>query len=215
MPNLWDPLEDLNPAQQVQIRQYFELLKHYNQRINLISREASIAQIENHVRHALALMLKSFPSESILVDWGTGGGIPAIPLAIALPEVTIYAVDAVRKKVQAVHTMAKRLGLSNIFAWHGRAEVWPGQSHYSVSRATAPLVDLWRWHERVALTHSVIPEAWRPGLLCLKGGDLKTEMAALYSEYPGLKAEEISLQPLLEGSFEDKVIVAIYELDER
>ena len=121
---------------------------------------------------------------------GSGGGLPAIPLAAAFPAVTVHAVDAVEKKIQAVRTMGRRLGLDNLHPWHGRAEAWPGGAVFSVSRATAPLVDLWTWHVRIRRAADRAGEGhWRPGLVCLKGGDLGDEIAALRDAYPLVEVE--------------------------
>ena len=150
----------------------------------------------------------------VLVDWGTGGGLPAIPLAIAFPDVTIHAVDAVGKKIQAVHTMALRLGLSNLHPWHGRAEAWPGAAIYSVARATAPLRDLWRWHIRARDPHEPTTQEhdWRPGLICLKGGALCTEINMLQQRYPSVHVETTPLEPMLGTSyFSEKYIVEVFD----
>lgn len=210
----WDPLDALGAHQRSQLDAFRTELLRFNQRHNLISRETEADFEERHLVHSLALTRKPFPEGSTVVDWGTGGGLPAIPLAIAFPEVTVHAVDAVGKKVQAVRAVARRLGLENLHPWHGRAEAWPGTTVYSVSRATAPLVDLWRWHRRACSTPSAppAPAAWRPGLICLKGGDLTEEIAALREEGGDLRVEVTPLEPLLGRSyFRDKKIVEVVD----
>src|SRR5690606_41790758 len=114
---------------------------------------------ERHILHSLSLTFRKFPAGSTVVDWGTGGGLPAVPLAIVFSDVRIHAVDSVRKKVQAVRTMARRLGLENLDTWHGRAEAYPGDADFSVSRATASLSVLWSWHARVAVGRAGTEEA--------------------------------------------------------
>ncbi len=186
-------------------------MRQFNQKINLISREDEAHIGEQHVRHVLMLTRHGFPDGAVVVDWGTGGGLPALPLAICCPAVHVHAVDAVGKKVQAVRAMARRLGLGNLRAWHGRAEQWEGRAHYSVSRATAPLEALWRWHVRVAAPASVSAAkgTWQPGLLCLKGGDLREEISALKAAYPALHVERHVLALLEPGSFADKYIIEV------
>jgi len=198
----WDPFDTLSDAQGKRLEAYQELLLRFNQKVNLISADSEADFRDQHLRHCLTLQYRSFPRGAMIVDWGTGGGLPAIPLAIANPEATVYAVDSVGKKVRMVRTMARRLGLENCFPWHGRAEDWEGEVHYSVSRATAPLADLWQWHDRVALAAGPNEAAeddgfWEPGLLCLKGGDLSGEIADLHTVAPEVRVEQRSLSALL------------------
>lgn len=210
-----DPFASLTQEQREKLRQYEALLRRFNQRLNLISREDETHIETHHIRHCLELARCAFPAGSAVVDWGTGGGLPAIPLAVAFPGVTVYAVDSVEKKVQAVRTIARRLGLENLYPWHGRAEDWPGAAHFSVSRATAPLADLWRWHARIAEPLAEpLPEqkerSWPPGLLCLKGGDLRAEVAALKADFPNVQVEQSTADPGMErGYFADKYILAV------
>ena len=93
---------------------YVAEVERVNQRVNLVSRPAARADIERHVRHCLALATQPFPEGATLVDWGTGGGLPAVPLAIAFPDLRIVAVDAVGKKTEAVKLFARRLELENL-----------------------------------------------------------------------------------------------------
>ncbi len=208
----WNPFESLAEEQREQLRAFERMLLAFNRKLNLVSRETSAFFEERHVLHALALSVRPFPTGAVVVDWGTGGGLPAIPLAIRFPDVTFHAVDAVGKKIRAVAVMARRLGLDNLHVWHGRAEDWPGHAHYSVSRATAPLVDLWRWHvavrEELALPRP--EEAWPPGLICLKGGDLTREIETLRSAFPSVEVETQPLEPLLgRAYFAEKHLVSV------
>lgn len=140
------------------------------------------------------------------MDWGTGGGLPAIPLAIALPEVHVVAVDAIHKKARAVRAMARRLGLDNIDARQGRAEAFEGTASYSVSRATAPLKDLWAWHRRLTPPAALdVDEAcWRPGLVCLKGGRLEEEVREVEADVEQIRISRFTDDPF----FRDKAILA-------
>ena len=209
----FDPFPHLSSSQQELLSRYEEQLLRFNQRVNLISPETEGAFRTRHLLHCLTLTVRGFPDSSTIVDWGTGGGLPAIPLAICEPEVTVVGVDSVGKKSRAVRTIARRLGLENCFTWNGRAEEWTGDAHYSVSRATAPLAALWQWHRRVAvsLEEPTGDDEWPTGLLALKGGDLSNEIAALCDADSGAELEQTSLEALLgrNGFFEEKKIVAV------
>jgi 16S rRNA (guanine527-N7)-methyltransferase len=209
----WDPREDLAPRQREQLSAFAAELARVNRRLNLVS-PVTVAEVEErHLVHSLALAYRAFPSGATVVDWGSGGGLPAVPLAIRFPETRFVAVDAVRKKIEAVRLFARRLGLDNLDVWNGRAETWDGTAHYAVSRATAPLADLWGWFARVRAPLPEVPEGcWVPGLVGLKGGDLSGEEAALHAAFPGLTIEHVALQPLLgRPYFADKAVVAVHE----
>lgn len=204
----------LTDRQREQLDRFEEEFLRFNSKHNLISSETEDRFYERHVLHCLTLARRTFPAGSVVVDWGTGGGLPAIPLAICFPEVTVHAVDAVRKKILAVQAMGRRLELDNLHAWHGRAEAWPGAAHYSVSRATAPLVDLWTWHRRVRRPWDgpLTDDAWRPGLLCLKGGDLRDEIEALRDPFSSTQVELHPVRSLLERDlFADKYVVEVHD----
>ena len=199
----FDPYDGLTETQHEQLRSYEQLLRSFNSKINLISPDTVNAITERHILHALLMRWRGFPDGARLVDWGSGGGLPAIPLAIVCPQIEVIAVDSVGKKMRAVRTMARRLGLQNLFAWAGRAENWPDTAHYSVSRATAPLVDLWSWHTRMATTNGITPAAtdWPLGLIALKGGDLSDEIGTLQTAYPNTCVQQIPLRPLLDDAY--------------
>lgn len=207
----WDPRLLLSDDQREQLRIFETELLRFNRRHNIISRDTEAHFAERHVLHSLALAHRKFPAGAVVVDWGAGGGLPAIPLAIAFPDVEIHAVDAVRKKIHVVRALQRRLGLDNLVAWHGRAEKWHGHAHYSVSRATASLLQLWKWHERVGLPRlGVTGSMWQPGVICLKGGDLGNEAAALSASYPSVHIRTTSLAALGDSeSFAEKVIVEL------
>ncbi|MES3629210.1 MAG: 16S rRNA (guanine(527)-N(7))-methyltransferase RsmG [Longimonas sp.] len=217
----FDPYDGLTEAQHEQLRSYEQLLRRYNKTLNLISPDTIDAITERHILHTLALRVRDFPTGARIVDWGSGGGLPAIPLAIAYPEVEVIAVDSVGKKMQAVRSMARRLGLKNLFAWAGRAENWPDTAHYSVSRATAPLADLWQWHTRAVSELPSEPEdsEWAPGLITLKGGDLSDEIAALQRHDSHVRIQQTSLHTLLHDAaarpsyFAEKCLLAVQHAD--
>ncbi|HYE95277.1 MAG TPA: RsmG family class I SAM-dependent methyltransferase [Rubricoccaceae bacterium] len=207
----WDPLDDLTPGQHAALRTYAAELARVNRRLNLVS-PATVKDLEErHFVHSLALARGAFPRDATVVDFGAGGGLPAVPLAIRFPGTHFVALDAVTKKTEAVRLFARRLGLSNLDVWNGRAEQWPGEAHYAVSRATAPLLDLWGWFDRVRTPLDEVPEGcWIPGLLALKGGDLQGERAALNTAFPGLIVETHDLGAMLERPyFEGKALVHV------
>ena len=208
----WDPFQPLIDEQRRLLNAYQAMLLDFNRRINLISRDADAEAVRMHCLHCLFLTYRRFPPGAVVVDWGTGGGLPAVPLAIACPDIQVIAVDKVEKKVQALRAMIRRLGLANIVARHSLAETFDADTHaqctYSVSRATAPLRDLWGWHCRIARPFALPMDAdtWRPGVICLKGGDLTDEMASLADE---ADIERIELADMDQRPwFRDKAILA-------
>lgn len=210
---VWTSFEAVSARQRQQLNAFGEMLRRFNDRVNLISSETEDELETRHLLHCLSLVTRGFPDGCTIVDWGTGGGLPAIPLAICFPEVTVVGIDSVGKKGRAVRTMARRLGLDNCYAWTGRAEEWTGTAHYSVSRATAPLSTLWAWHRRVAVDLPETPgeDEWPPGLLALKGGDLSDELDELQETDSEATFERRPLQFILgrNGFFGEKEIVAV------
>lgn len=187
-------LEKLDATQRAQLHDLERLFLEANQGVNLVSRRTVSEFERRHVLHSLALAERAFPAGATVVDWGTGGGLPGLPLAVAFPGVHFVLVDATRKKTEAAAAMARRLGLDNVEVWWGRAESWGGTAHFAVSRATAPLGDLWAWTSRVLIAQTATSKhEWRPGLLALKGGDLNDEIAQQRRRFP---ATEVKVEPL-------------------
>ncbi len=201
----------LSSAQQEQLEQYAALLARYTTKLNLISPTTIPFIQERHIAHCLLIARRGFPSGCTVVDWGTGGGLPLVPLAIVFPDVQFIGVDAVGKKLQAIRAMARTIDLPNLETWHGRAEKWDGTLHYSVSRATAPLSTLWSWHARCFSTYAQNDaHNWTQGLICLKGGDLEAEIAALHAGFPSLNVEKSSIASFERASFyKEKYILHI------
>jgi len=191
--------------------EYASMLLSVNRKFNLISR-SDIQQVKtHHVGHCLAYGLNTFPKDCHIVDWGSGGGLPAIPIAILWPEAHVTAVDSNAKKTRSIDLFCRRLGISNCSTWQGRAHEWPGKLDYSVSRATAPLKDLWGWHERSSNEGTAGETEWSPGLICLKGGDMKAEIDHLHREHPSCEVETISLKEYFNDAyFETKSIVHVH-----
>lgn len=207
----------LTPGQRDRLVQLQEMALQLNAKINLYSEASTHHFWQRHIEHSLTLGIRSFPQRATVVDWGTGGGMPGLPLAILFPEVEFHLIDAVAKKVKAVQTMARRLGLENVRVWHSRAEEWEGDMTHSVSRATAPLATLWNWHERSSKsTGPATDNEWQPGLICLKGGELRDEIDQLQRRRPHLSIDCIPLDSLLsDPGMSEKVIVAVRRDDDR
>ena len=168
---------DFTDAQLDQFSQLEALYKDWNEKINLISRKDIDALYEKHVLHSLAIaVLCPFDNGAQIVDIGTGGGFPGIPLAIFFPEVQFHLVDSIGKRIKVVDDVAEKIGLKNVTTQHGRAEEIKGRKFdYAVSRAVAPLGDLWRWI-KPSLQNGQKSDELPNGLLCLKGGDLTKEI---------------------------------------
>ena len=186
----------LNSEQSRTLLAYEAELRAVNQRFNLVSRHDAANLLAHHIGHCLAYGMRSFRSGTKLVDWGTGGGLPAVVLGILFPEITVVAVDSNQKKTRSVDLFARRLGLDNVSTWHGRAESYPGNAPLSVSRATAPLSALWGWHQSMASSpeNALTEQHWGDGLICLKGGNLEVEIAELHALHPGLTLDRIPLK---------------------
>ena len=202
-----DPVAALSTRQRQQLADFAAELARMNRRLNLVA-PGTLADAERvHLRHSLALAHRPFAPGMTVVDWGAGGGLPTVPLAIAFPETRWVAADKVGKKMEAVRLFARRLGLGNVEVWHGRAEAYGGPApHLAVSRATAPLATLWAWTAPALAPWDgdAPPEAWAPGsLLTLKGGDLSDEIAALPS---GLTTRVTPLAEVLGAGYPDKVL---------
>ena len=167
---------DFTPAQLQQFQQLEELYKEWNEKINVISRKDIDSLYEKHVLHSLSVAATfEFAAGMEIIDLGTGGGFPGIPLAIFYPEVQFHLVDSIAKKLKVVEAVAEGIGLKNVTTQHSRIEdIKNRKFDFVVSRAVAPLKDLWRW-SRPLLKIKTTTE-FSPGLICLKGGDLAAEI---------------------------------------
>ncbi len=167
---------DLTPVQKEQFSQLQGLYEHWNSQINVISRKDIDQLYERHVLHSLGIakVISFLPGETVL-DVGTGGGFPGIPLAILFPETKFYLVDSIGKKIKVVQEVASALGLTNLRAAHMRAEQFEDRFDFVVSRAVTRLKDFYPWVKDKFNKQSknTIPN----GILYLKGGDLVEEIA--------------------------------------
>lgn len=162
-----------------QIRQFTlleSLYKEWNEKINVISRKDIDSLYEKHVLHSLSIAATfDFTDNQEIIDLGTGGGFPGIPLAIFFPSVKFHLVDSIAKKLKVVDAVVEGIGLQNVTTQHTRIEdIKNRKFDFVVSRAVAPLKDLWRWSKPL-LKIKTQPE-FTPGLISLKGGDLTSEI---------------------------------------
>lgn len=151
-----------------------DLYTHWNAQINVISRKDMDAFFTHHVLHSLSVAkVIRFTKGTTVLDVGTGGGFPGIPLAIMFPECRFHLVDSIGKKIKVVNEVATALGLTNVVAEQKRVEELDNTYDYVVSRAVAPWEDIHRWTRN--LIHEDGQNALPNGWLLLKGGDLKEE----------------------------------------
>ena len=151
-----------------------ELLREWNSKINVISRKDMDQIAVHHILHALGIAkVVQFPAGSSVMDVGTGGGLPGLPLAILFPEVKFHLVDSIGKKIQVVQSIADDLHLHNVIASHTRAEQVTEKYDFIVSRAVARLAEFHTWIQNSFKK----PTNSLQGLYYLKGGDLTEEIA--------------------------------------
>lgn len=188
------------------IQKFEKLIEGYqdwNQKINLVSRTDLENLAERHILHSLAICkLLTFKPFTEIMDLGTGGGFPGLPLAIMYPEVNFTLVDSIGKKIKVVEDLALQLELKNVKAIHSRAEQIIGPFDFVVTRAVAPAEDLVRWTKGKFMSH--FGHDWKNGLIMWKGGDLEEELKAVKKYHPKV----YSIQSFFEEPFfETKKIV--------
>ena len=167
---------DFTPRQLEQLAALNGLYHEWNEKINVISRKDIDSLYEKHVLHSLAIaaVFNLKPGMDV-IDIGTGGGFPGIPLAIFFPDTRFHLVDSIGKKLKVVDAVKEGIGLTNVFTRHTRAEeIKDRKFDLAVSRAVAPLKELWTWAR--PLLRKPAPGA-PSGLICLKGGDLAAEIS--------------------------------------
>ena len=169
---------DLSQQQLEQFQELTPLYKEWNEKINVISRKDIDNLNERHILHSLALAkIVNFKAGSEILDLGTGGGFPGIPLAIFFPEVKFTLIDGTRKKITVVDAIAQKLELDNVKAKHLRAEECKHRFDFVVSRAVTRLERLIPWSFRLLKHKQVNPIP--NGLFAWKGGNIKEEIKAL------------------------------------
>lgn len=193
-PNLTD-----NQVQQFEKLQF--LYEDWNAKINVISRKDIDELYTRHVLHSLGIAkILEFKSGSKIMDVGTGGGFPAIPLAILFPEANFYAIDIIAKKIKVVNEVIKALGLKNIKAEQKRAEIVTHDFDFIVSRAVTNMPDFVNWVKGKLKSKS--KHDLENGILYLKGGDLSEEL----KDFP--KSKEYNLSDYFSNEFfETKKVV--------
>ena len=195
---------NLTPAQRAQFEQLPALYQHWNSQINVISRKDIESLPERHVLHSLGIarIIDFLPGERVL-DVGTGGGFPGIPLAILFPETQFFLADSIGKKIKVVNEVAKAIGLTNVTGEHIRAEQAPGTFDFVVSRAVTQLKEFYPWVRKKfnPISKNILPN----GILYLKGGDLQQEIAE-----SNLKVKQYYLKDhFSEEFFETKQVIYI------
>lgn len=186
---------DITETQQKQFAALEILYKEWNEKINVISRKDTESLYEKHILHSLGIAkVMAFADGTKVLDIGTGGGFPGIPLAILFPNTSFTLVDSIGKKITVVKGVAESLGLQNVTAHHMRAEQLKEKFHFVVSRAVTQMPVFLTW-----LRGKFEKEQFNPkhnGVLYLKGGDLAEELA-------GLKCEIFNLRNYFDGEFFD------------
>jgi len=166
---------DLTKSQYVKFEALKDVYTNWNAQINVISRKDIDELYVKHVLHSLGIAkVQTFNSGAKILDIGTGGGFPGIPLAILFPEVEFYLVDSIGKKIKVVNEVANALQLTNVKAAHMRAEKVNDKFDFIVSRAVTNMDDFVKWtYKKVAKKQN---HFLKNGILYLKGGDLKQEL---------------------------------------
>ena len=168
---------NLTEVQKEQFQQLDALYHDWNEKINVISRKDIDALYTKHILHSLGIAkIQSFEPGTYVLDVGTGGGFPGIPLAILFPETRFYLIDVIAKKIKVVQAVADALGLKNVKAEQIRAENVKGDFDFIVSRAVTNMPDFVSWVKtKIKKQHK---HELKNGILYLKGGDLTEELAA-------------------------------------
>jgi 16S rRNA (guanine527-N7)-methyltransferase len=195
---------NLTEEQKNQFNKLDALYREWNAQINVISRKDIDSLYLHHILHSLGIakVISFLPGEKVL-DVGTGGGFPGIPLAILFPETSFHLVDSIGKKIKVVNEVAKGIGLKNLKASHARAEQIEGKFDFIVSRAVTRLGEFYPWIKGKVSKSS--GNTLQNGILYLKGGDLAEEI-----KESGLKAELLPLSNYFsEDYFETKYVVYI------
>jgi 16S rRNA (guanine527-N7)-methyltransferase len=171
--------DDFTDTQLQQFGALKDLYEEWNQKINVISRKDMEQFYEHHVLHSLSIATQfDFPEGYEIMDLGAGGGFPGIPLAIFFPEVHFHLVDSINKKLKVASAVAEAIGLKNLTVQHSRAEdIRDKKFDIVISRAVAPLKDLWYWSKPLLKNRPIDQPKKLNGLICLKGGDLAKEIS--------------------------------------
>ncbi len=193
---------ELNANQLSLLEQFQQHIIQWNEKINVISRKDMEAIEINHILHSLAIAkLISFKPGTKVLDVGTGGGFPGIPLAIFFPEVSFHLIDSIGKKINVVNAFIEESGIKNVTAEQIRAENVKGRYDFIVSRAVTAMPRFLSWtHGKISTTGN---NSLNNGFLVLKGGDLTDEFAEIKKDY----SEHNISQWFEEPFFETKKVI--------
>ncbi|MEM7361954.1 MAG: 16S rRNA (guanine(527)-N(7))-methyltransferase RsmG [Bacteroidota bacterium] len=208
---LKDVFSDVDEAIHAQWQALGDLYAYWNERINLISRKDLTYLFPRHILHSLAVAkIVSFQPGMHVLDLGTGGGFPGIPLAILFPKTHFYLVDSIQKKIKAVEAISQAMELKNVTPLCQRAETLEQTFDFILSRAVASLPKLYNWTKgkvkRMPQRNTQTGQEVTHGLLCWKGGDLTQELATLPISHRIYPLKEILKLPF----FDDKSIVHLF-----
>lgn len=198
---------DLTEQQQSQFEAIEGRYRHWNAQINVISRKDIDQFYTRHLLHSLAMgLFVDFRDGGTVLDVGTGGGFPGIPLAILFPEVQFHLVDSIGKKIKVVKEVTESLGLKNVTSAHIRAEEVKGSFDYVISRAVTRLAPFYEWIEdKIDFSRFT-----NSGFYALKGGDLGEEIKAFKSAYREAHVTEFDIsKKLTDPFFETKKMLFI------
>jgi len=167
---------ELTEVQREQFGLLAGLYEDWNSKINVVSRKDIDKLYLHHVLHSLAITkVINFAKETTIIDIGTGGGFPGIPLAILFPNCKFHLVDSVGKKILVAQSVADSLGLKNVTTQKARAEELKGKYDFAVTRAVAPMPEIMNWSKKLVRPGGL--NTLTNGVIALKGGELKDELA--------------------------------------
>jgi 16S rRNA (guanine527-N7)-methyltransferase len=194
--------DSFSPNQLQQLSALKDLYEDWNSKINVISRKDMDNFYLHHVLHSLTIATKfEFTPNMQIVDLGCGGGFPGVPLAIFFPDTPFHLVDSINKKLTVVKEVASAIGLTNVTTQHSRIEEVKGKKFdVVVSRAVAPLKDLWYWSKPI-LNKRTANNKQPHGLICLKGGDLSQEIFESNCKPKIWEVDKIFNEPFFEQKY--------------
>ncbi len=193
----------LHQEQLQQLLRFAQYLRNWNQKVNLVSRKDVAFLEEHHILHSLLLLrIIRFPAGIRVIDVGTGGGFPGIPLAIAMPDVHFTLLDSKRKKIQVLHAIVQRLQLRNVRLIWQRSEEHREKYHFIVARAVAPLQKFLKQTRHLILSEKIAIQNFKPGIFYYKG-EKDEDLKKLHHPYHLFYLREFYSHPY----FSEKVIV--------
>lgn len=194
----------LSPHQTEQFVAMDSIYKEWNAKINLISRQDIGAIYERHILHSLSIAkLIQFKDHTRIIDVGSGGGFPGIPLAVLFPNVNFMLIDSIGKKINAVREIAAALELTNVKTVQARVESFKGNFDFVTARAVSTLPQFYQWTKHLVQAGSA--QSIQNGILYLKGGDVSPEIKQLKKACDVYDIAEIFEEPY----FESKKIIHI------